>query len=123
MNDGARRGPLPAFALSALIGTAIWALSTWTTGTLEPWDAEGFYYVGSLAAGGVISGLANPRPLWAHYAGSVLGQLLYALVFLPVGPLIVLGVGFLLAFSALFLVGAFIGATLRRHFAAREPSA
>ncbi|MDH4172448.1 MAG: hypothetical protein OEZ09_01690 [Betaproteobacteria bacterium] len=48
---------------------------------------------------------------------------LCALVFLPVGPLIVLGAGFLLAFSALILAGAYIGATLRRRFGAREPSA
>lgn len=115
MPDQRLRRHAPAFVLAALIGAAVWALSPWITGHREPWDAENLYYVGALLGGGLLSGLAIPKPLWAHYAGSVLGQLIYTLVFLPVGPLLVLGAGFLLVYSLLFLAGALAGSLARRY--------
>jgi hypothetical protein len=112
-----------AFILAAIASAAIWASSPLVTGHKEPWDAEGFFYFGSLFATGVVSGFSIPKPLWAHYLGSVLGQATYALIFLPLGPLFVLGVGFLLGYALLFLVGALVGSRLRRYFNARASAA
>lgn len=108
-------------AVAASISAAVWALSPWATGHNEPWDAESLYYVAALFAGGLISGALIPKPLWAHYVGSVSGQVVYELLFLKVGPLFVLGIGFLLGYSLLFLSGAFVGSRARLHFT--KPSA
>jgi hypothetical protein len=109
----------PAIAIGAIIGVAIWAISPWATGHKEPWDAEGLFYAASLIAGGLISGLVIPRPLWAQYAGSVAGQLSYELLFLKIGPLFLIGAVFLLGYSLLFLAGAFVGSRVRLYFSDR----
>jgi hypothetical protein len=108
-----------AILLAAIVSAAIWASSPWITGHKEPWDAESFFYVESLVVGGFVSGLSIPEPLWGHYVGSVAGQVIYELVFLPMGALFVLGVGFLLGYSLLFLAGALVGSRVRLHFDAR----
>ena len=114
-----RRAAL-TIVLAAILSAAVWASSPLVTGHKEPWDAEGFFYIGSLFAGGFISGLSIQKPLWAHYVGSVVGQVTYALIFLPLGPLFVLGVGFLLGYSLLFLAGALVGSRLRQYSNARR---
>lgn len=93
--------------VAAILGAAIWVLSPWVTGHKEPWDADGIFYVGALLAAGLVSGAVSPKPLWAHYFGSFIGQLGYELLFLKIGPLFVIGIGFLLAYCLLFLAGAF----------------
>jgi len=117
-----RRAAL-AFILAGIVSAAIWASSPLVTGHKEPWDAEGFFYIGSLFAVGVIAGFSIPKPLWALYLGSVVGQMIYELIFLSLGPLFVLGVGFLLGYSLLFLVGALIGSRLRLYFNAQTSAA
>ena len=104
-----------AVAVAAVVGAAIWAISPWATGHKEPWDAEGLFYIAALIVGGLVSGALVPRPLWAHYVGSVVGQLGYGLVFLPVGPLLLLGAVFMLGYSVVFLAGAIAGSYLRLH--------
>ena len=105
-----------ALAVAAAIGAAIWAISPWATGQKEPWDAESLFYVAALLAGGLVSGFLVPRPLWAHYAGSVVGQLGYELLFLKIGALLLLGAVFMLGYSVVFLAGAIAGSRLRLHF-------
>ncbi len=100
------------FLIAALAGAAIWALSPLLTGQAEPWDA-GLYYSGALLAAGLFSGVAVPKPLWAHYLGGLVGQALYLLLFLPPSPLMVVGLVFLLVWSLLLLVGAYAGARVR----------
>lgn len=112
-----------AIAVGAIVGAAIWAISPWATGHKEPWDAESMFYAGSLLAGGFVSGLLIPKPLWAQYAGGVAGQLLYQLFFLEIGPLIVIGAVFLLGYSLLFLAGAVAGREIRLHFSKRPSEA
>jgi len=112
-----------AIAVGAMVSAAIWAISPWATGHKEPWDAESLFYVASLMAGGFVSGLLVPRPLWAQYAGSVSGQLLYGLLFLEIGPLILIGAVFLLGYSLLFLAGAVAGREVRLHFSKRPSEA
>lgn len=104
-----------AFAVAAAIGMAIWAISPWATGHKEPWDAEGLFYVAALLVGGLVSGFLVPKPLWAHYVGSVLGQLGYELLFLELGALLLIGAVFMLGYSVVFLMGAVGGSHLRLH--------
>ncbi len=113
----------PPFLLSALAGGLIWAASPWLGGPREPWDADGIAYLAALAVAGALAGLAAPRPLWAHYAGAVVGQAGYALAFLPVGPLALLGAGFLLACSLVFAAAAALAGWLRRRLRARRGAA
>jgi hypothetical protein len=106
-----------------LISAAIWALSPSITGHKEPWDATGYYYVAALSLGGLVSGLFAPESLWTHYVGSLLGQIIWALLSINVGPFFVLGVGLLLTYSMLFLGGAFLGSRLRSRLGGRAPAA
>jgi len=120
-SDGNQASALSASKYSALIGITvavfasglIWAISPYLTGEAEPWDAEGVFYIAALLVAGAISGVLAPRPLWAHYFGSVIGQLTYALVFPPIGPLALVGVPFLLGYAVFFWLGAVGGALIR----------
>lgn len=102
-----------ALLIASLAGAGIWALSPWASGQAEPWDSDGLYYSGALFTAGVLSGFIVPRPLWAQYLGVVVGQVLYLLLFLPLSPLLAVGLAFLLFWSLLFLAGAYAGARLR----------
>jgi hypothetical protein len=65
-----------------------------------------------LLVAGLIAGVVAPKSPWAHYLGSVVGQLGYELLFLDIGPLILLGGVFLLGFSLIFFVAA-VAAAIR----------
>lgn len=102
------------FLLASATAAVVWALSPWFTGHKEPWDAPGVYYAAALLLAGMLSGLINSRPLWAHFLGAIFGQVLYAVVFLPLGPLAAVGLLFLALWSLLFLAGAYLGRLGRR---------
>jgi hypothetical protein len=101
----------------------IWFLSPWVTGHKEPWDADGIFYFGALVVTGLIAGAISPKPLWAHYFGSFIGQLGYELLFLKVGPLVVVGAGFLLAYCLLFVAAAFAAGWIRAFFSGQQSGA
>ena len=107
------RSSLPAFLVSATTALVVWALSPLLTGFKEPWDASGIYYSISLLLAGVVSGVIIANSLLAHYVGSIFGQLLYAIVFLPIEPLGIVGLFFVVIWSLLFLVGSYIGLLVR----------
>jgi len=98
--------------VSAIAGAAVWAFSPHFVGTAEPWDA-GLYYYAALFIAGCASGLISPRPFWAHYVGGILGQTVYAVAFLPLGPLAGFGLLFMLVYSLPFVVGAALGLCVR----------
>ena len=119
-----------SFAMAAAAGAVVWALSPFLSGAMEPWDADGSYYVRALAVAGFVVGLTLPRRrpaaeerdvrarraaqrLLAVYAGFILGQLLYGVMFLTVGPLIAIGVLFLAAYSVVAVVAAVVGFLVR----------
>lgn len=104
-----RRPSLLAFLIAFTTGFTVWALSPWLTGYKEPWDAPGVYYYAALLLAGMLSGLVIAKPLWAHYTGCIFGQLVYALVFLSLGPLAAVGLLFLIIWSLIFLCGVFLG--------------
>lgn len=99
-----------AFGLAAALGAAVWALSVPLTGKAEPWDSEGPYYFIALALAGAASGASmRGHHLLAQYAGAVVGQAAYEVVFLEAGPLFVLGLAFLLGYATIFLGAAALG--------------
>jgi len=115
-----KRSVLHSFLLATLAGAAIWSLSPSMTGHVEPWDACGLYYTAALALGGCLCGSIAPKPLWPLYAGCVAGQTLYLLGWLPTGPLLPVGLVFVLLCSLVFLVGAYVGSRARTRWQARK---
>ena len=107
-----------AFLLGLILGSAIWLSSPWITGRSEPWDAEGGYYPGALLATGALGGFLIPLHWPAVTFGIFTGQLLVILGGVLADPasggLWPLGVVFLSVYSVLALVGALLGAVLRR---------
>ena len=102
-----------SLSLAAGLGAVIWALSPVVTGAAEPWDAESPYYFVSLFVAGAIVGFVWPRRIWAVFLGIVIGQLVYLLAFIPLGPLLPLGVLFLFGYALLSLLGAALASRLR----------
>jgi hypothetical protein len=111
---GAWRAGGGSAAAAALLGFAGWAASPALTGHVEPWDAELPFYSATTIVGGLVLGLASRR-FAALYAGAWLGQVL-AVLLLPGRdasgwPVALVSTG---AGSLLVLVGAGLGASLRR---------
>src|SRR4051812_48988302 len=107
-----------AFLIGVIMGAAIWLLSPWITGRSEPWDAENGYYTGGLLVTGVIGGLVFPMHWSSVTLGILVGQVLVILGGVLADPasggLWPLGLVFLAGYSVLALVGALLGAVLRR---------
>jgi hypothetical protein len=108
-------------SVAAALSAAVWGLSPWLVDHREPWDADGQFYAVALATTGFIAGLLTPRPVWAHYLGSVLGQVTYEVLFLPIGPLFIVGLAFMLAYSLIFLAAAVLAAFGRARLLSRPP--
>lgn len=117
----ARRAGL-AFLVAVAASAAIWALSPLIAGRAEPWDVEGPYYLIALFLAGLISGGLAPRPLWAQYLGAIAGQVAYQAIFLELGPLVLIGLMFLLAYSLLFVFAAALAAFARTRYSSQPPS-
>ncbi|ARS54647.1 hypothetical protein [Kushneria konosiri] len=102
-----RHSSLLTFSVAMATGAAIWALSPLTNGHTEPWDS-GLYYSVALVLAGIASALVTSGPLSALHAGCLTGQILFAMTLLPIEPLFIVGIGFLLAWSLLFLASAWL---------------
>ncbi|WP_445621402.1 hypothetical protein ACUN8C_06275 [Kushneria sp. Sum13] len=101
------RSSVLSFSVAMTTGAAIWALSPLMSGYTEPWDG-GLYYSVALVLAGAVSALVTSGPLSALHAGCLTGQILFAMTLLPIEPLFVVGIGFLLAWSLLFLASAWL---------------
>lgn len=112
-----------AFLVAAAASALVWVLSPWLTGHAEPWDTGGLYYVTALFVAGLISGSLVPRALWVHYLGAVVSQVVYEALFLEMGKLSLLGLGFLLGYSLVFLLAAALAGFLRLRFSPQPPTA
>lgn len=110
-----------SLALSIAGGAAIWALSPAMTGQAEPWDSGSLYYVTALALLGLALGAMSARPLVILLIalGAWLGQVLYIVLFLPLGPLFVAGLVILAAYLVLPVIGAAVSVLTRRSLARR----
>ena len=94
------------FIISAAAGAAIWLITPLLTSHREPWDADGNFYLVALVIAGTVAGTIAPKPLWAHYAGSFAGQFAYEVLFLGIGPLVIVGAVFLTGYCALYATAA-----------------
>ena len=112
-----------ALLISAIATASIWAFSPLLIGLREPWDTDGDFYVSALTVAGMLAGSLQPKPLWAHYLGALIGQIGYELIFLHVGPLFLLGVIFLLGYALIYLIAAALGGYVRSRLTAPSPVA
>jgi hypothetical protein len=110
-----------SLVLSIAGGAAIWALSPAMTGYAEPWDSGSLYYVIALTLLGLALGALSTRPraILLIPMGAWLGQVLYIVLFLPLGPLFVAGLVILAAYLVLPLIGAAASVLTRRVLARR----
>lgn len=108
-------GAWKTLLVSAAAAALVWGLSPWITGHWEPWDADGIYYLAALLVAGAVAGLLSPKPLWAHYLGAFIGQLSYEVFVIGAGPLLALGLIFLLGYTVVFAVGAAIAVQARKR--------
>lgn len=99
------------FFLALFSGILIWALSTSITGQQEPWDSETPYYFVSLFVSGAIFGAIKPIRLHRWVVAIFIGQLI-SLVFVGMGPLIIIGVMSLAVLSLISLAGAALSASI-----------
>jgi hypothetical protein len=101
--------------VAVLTSVSIWLLTPMLTSHREPWDAGGNFYPMALLIAGAMAGAIAPKPLWAHYAGSYIGQLGYELLFLGVGPLVIVGAVFLLGYCGLYSIAAGVAGMIRQR--------
>jgi len=99
--------------LSASLGAIIWAISPTLTGFIEPWDSSLKYYVICLFAAGVIIGIVCHKNLLCTYIGIVAGQLIYIVLLGQVGPLLSIGILFLIILGLATIAGAALGSRFR----------
>ena len=93
-------------AVGFLLGMAIWWASPRLTGHTEPWDANSHYYSLSLLIAGFTAALAHPKRFWLAPIGIYFGQFVYAFLYLPGGPLWILGLLFGVFYCLLAMLGA-----------------
>jgi hypothetical protein len=105
--------------ISIITSVTIWLLTPLLTSHREPWDADDGFYLAALLIAGAVAGTITPKPLWAHYAGSFIGQLGYELLFLGVGPLVIIGAVFLLGYCILYSLAAWLAGLIRTRMQKR----
>ena len=105
--------------VSILTSVAIWFLTPLLTSHREPWDADGSFYLVALLIAGAVAGAIAPKPLWVHYVGSFIGQLGYELLFLGIGPLVIVGAVFLLGYCILYSMAAGLAGVIRARMQKR----
>ena len=94
--------------LASVLGAAVWGLAPWFVGVAEPWDGPVWYYPAALFLAGLIAALPWPRAFLFVTVGVAIGQLAYAALFLPSGPLWPIG----MFIGLLFLLFAAFGAAI-----------
>ncbi len=103
-----------AWIISVAVGAAIWALSPVLTGHVEPWDGNFEVFAMSLVIVSLSLGIKFPNQVFVSSSGVFLGQLGYMVFVLQTGPLIIVGVAFLLGYTMVFcLPFAFLGTFVR----------
>lgn len=110
------------FSVAFVCGAAIWFLAPFVTGHAEPWDADGAFYLLALLVTGAIAGWLTPRKIAPILPGIALGQFLYMLLVLPIGPLWFVGLVSLFVYGIVALVAAFISSRLRSLWRRVDPT-
>ena len=102
----------PALLASAL-AAALWHFFPSPARYTELFDGDQTVYIIGLFAVGVISASFFPRPVWAHYLGSVFGQVIYALFALPLNVYLFLTFAFIALHSLVVWLSAFVASRTR----------
>lgn len=99
-------------SIGTLLGMAIWWTTPILTEQVEPWDAEGKFYLQALFLSGFLAAVFSPRAFWVAPIGIYAGQLLYGLyLYEPSGTTIwPLQMVLAVLYSVAALIGAFCGA-------------
>jgi len=97
--------------LSIFLGLTLWAFSLQLTGAIEPWDAKNiFIYIGILFGIGfscsLLAGPARRKLFWLWPICTILGQVLYLLIFMKAGPAVILATLFLVIFGLSSFLGS-----------------
>ena len=108
------------FIPACTMGAIIWLLSPYLTGELEPWDSGSFYYPIALIVSGLLLLFYKHSTKASIYWGIILGQIIYILIFLPKGPLMLVGSFLIFLYSLLALFGLGIKYILARNEKERE---
>ena len=111
-----------SFIVGISFGAGIWWASPHLTGKTEPWDVDWPFYPVCLFVAGIITALICRWRFWISILGIYVGQFLYAAIFLPGGPLWIIGMiygGIYLLFS---LFGGLIVLILWSILSKSEPS-
>ncbi len=119
---GVRAAQLSVAAAGIVLGAAVWALSPSLSGVTEAWDHPP-YYITSLFIAGLLAACCGPRQFWLAPLGIYVGQTLYAVLFLPGGPLWMIGMVFGAASSIVALAGAAVPFVIRRLLRPRRDAA
>ncbi|MGQ8367196.1 hypothetical protein [Glaciecola sp. 1036] len=99
--------PKISFLISTLLGAAIWFLSPYITGEIEPWDSPYFYYIYALVIAGFIAAIPKDASYSSVYFGVLVGQILYLLT-LSTSALIIVGLIIITICSLLSIIGLFM---------------
>jgi hypothetical protein len=105
------------FSIGAVLGFSIWASSPLILGVEEPWDASGYGILAFLALlfmSGIFSCLSCQWQGFHHALKSVaatalgvfLGQVVYAVIFLPGGAMWLIGVIYSVCMSLFTVIGS-----------------
>lgn len=108
---------LPAMAVGAVAGLAIWLFIGAAESKEEAWDYPEFFTIGLPAMALVAFGLGIACPQAPGRAGAavVLLQPVALILKGPIGPLIVIGIGIFAVLAMAMAVVAWTGSRLRRR--------
>jgi len=105
------------FAITAVVGLAVWVGIAIVSGKEEAWDSSLFFTIGlpvMLCASGV-AGYIEPRRFWLWGIAVVSLQPIILLYNSEFGPLFMVGFFTFGVFAGLGVLGALVGAALRRQ--------
>lgn len=109
--------------VSVLSGAAIWAFSPLVTGEVEPWDSSSSYLLIAITLTSLMLGFVFPHHFAVSALGLTLGQMLYLGIFLPDGPLVIVGFLLLAGYGIMLsLPFTFIASLTRIQHRGKNPS-
>jgi hypothetical protein len=103
-------------ALGIAIGFGVWAAAPAAIGQPVPWDSSWPYYSTVLLTSSLVVALFLPRRYGALVMGTVLGQLLAELIFIPLGARYMLTSRFDWIATLLTIPGTWAGTAIHDYF-------
>ncbi len=98
--------PVLVLIIGSALGWALWHFSEGATGSKEPWDAGGLYFMGGLYVAGILATVVSPRNFFWAPVGVIIGQILFQFINIGLSPFFLLGCLFHILYGAIALAGA-----------------